>query len=225
METILQHLRESLEDEFFSKSERRTLKTLLGDKPLTAQQLSVLRSKMYELAHDRINEKNFKFVMDWVKNVNNTLINQPQESTSGAYFSPGEACRSIITSQINNAVQNLRICVFTISDDVLTNAIATAHKKGITVQIITDNDKLSDEGSDIQYLSDLGIPVKIDSTPNHMHHKFMVIDECALLTGSYNWTRSAALYNHENVLLTTEGGIIRSYLKEFGQLWKTMIEY
>jgi mitochondrial cardiolipin hydrolase len=225
MEHILHALRESLEDEFLSKAERRNLKTLIGDSPLTAQELSVLRSKMYELAQERINDKNYKFIMEWVKNVNNTLISQPDSSTADAYFSPGDACRSIITSQINTASQNLRICVFTISDDVITNSIATAHKKGVTVQIITDNDKLHDEGSDINYLSALGIPIKTDTTPNHMHHKFMVVDDRALLTGSYNWTRSAALYNHENVLFTTEGRVIRSYLKEFSQLWKVMVDF
>jgi mitochondrial cardiolipin hydrolase len=225
MEHILHALRESLEDEFLSKAERRNLKTLMGDSPLSAQELSVLRSKMYELAQECINDKNYKFIMEWVKNVNNTLISQPDSSTADAFFSPGDACRSIITSQINTASQNLRICVFTISDDVITHSIATAHKKGVTVQIITDNDKLHDGGSDINYLSDLGIPIKTDTTPNHMHHKFMVVDDRALLTGSYNWTRSAALYNHENVLFTTEGGVIRSYLKEFSQLWKVMVDF
>lgn len=225
MEHILHHLRESLEDEFLSKSERKSLKALLGDSSLTEHELSILRSKMYTLAEEHINDKNYRFIMEWIKNVNNTLIGKPQDSSADAYFSPGDACRNIINSQINAAIQNLRICVFTISDDVITHSIVTAHKRGVRVQIITDNDKLSDEGSDINYLRNMGVPIKTDATPNHMHHKFMVVDERALLTGSYNWTRSAALYNHENILLTTEGGVIRSYLKEFSTLWKAMIEY
>jgi phosphatidylserine/phosphatidylglycerophosphate/cardiolipin synthase-like enzyme len=119
-------------------------------------------------------------------------------------------------------VRDVKICVFTISDDRITDAIITTHKKGVQIQVITDNDKMEDEGSDIEQLADEGIPVKIDNTPNHMHHKFMVVDERALLTGSYNWTRSAARYNHENILLTRETPVIRSYLKEFSQLWKEM---
>jgi phosphatidylserine/phosphatidylglycerophosphate/cardiolipin synthase-like enzyme len=58
-----------------------------------------------------------------------------------------------------------------------------------------------------------------------MHHKFMVVDDSSLITGSYNWTLSAAKYNHENVLLTTEGGLVKSFLKEFGQLWHHMEPY
>jgi len=52
-----------------------------------------------------------------------------------------------------------------------------------------------------------------------------VIDGKALITGSYNWTRSAARFNHENILLTKEGSVVKSFLKEFDQLWKVMEEY
>jgi phosphatidylserine/phosphatidylglycerophosphate/cardiolipin synthase-like enzyme len=93
------------------------------------------------------------------------------------------------------------------------------------VRVITDNDKTLDHGSDIEQISDAGIHVKMDRTTDHMHHKFMVVDNQALITGSYNWTRSAARYNHENILLTREPGVIKSYLKEFDQLWKVMSDF
>jgi phosphatidylserine/phosphatidylglycerophosphate/cardiolipin synthase-like enzyme len=74
-------------------------------------------------------------------------------------------------------------------------------------------------------LAKAGIAVKMDSTPNHMHHKFMVVDDRSLLTGSYNWTRSAARYNHENIVLIHESCVVRSFLKEFERLWKEMSLY
>jgi len=52
----------------------------------------------------------------------------------------------------------------------------------------------------------------------HMHHKFAIMDE-TLLTGSYNWTRSAAQRNYENILVTEERGLLREFTKEFDQLW------
>ena len=42
-----------------------------------------------------------------------------------------------------------------------------------------------------------GIAVAFDSSPHHMHHKFAIFDLTRLLTGSYNWTRSAAESNEE----------------------------
>jgi len=224
MEEIITHLQASIEDEFFSKSERRTLKVILGDKPLDQHQLNFLRSKIYELANERVTPQNYQFIIEWIKSANSALVSSSAgvAETSDVYFSPGDACRTAIIQQINAAVRELKICVFTISDDLITNALITTHKKGVAVQVVTDNDKLHDEGSDIEHLAEEGIEVKIDDTPYHMHHKFMVADQRALLTGSYNWTRSAARYNHENILLTKESGVVKSYLKEFSQLWKVM---
>lgn len=143
-------------------------------------------------------------------------------STSDAYFSPGEACRVVIVNQIKTAVRQLQICVFTISDDHITDAIITAHKRGMDIRVITDNDKSRDQGSDIELLARQGVAVKMDRTSNHMHHKFMIMDGKAVITGSYNRTRSAALYNHENILLTRDAGVVKSFLKQFGQLWNEM---
>lgn len=222
MEEIITHLEESIQDEFFSKAERKSLRALIGEKPLDQHQLNFLRSRIYEMANERVTPENYRFIIEWIKAANSALITSDKQETADVYFSPGEACRSVIIAQLNQALRDVKICVFTISDDQITDAIITTHKKGVQIQVITDNDKMEDEGSDIEQLADEGIPVKIDNTPNHMHHKFMVVDERALLTGSYNWTRSAARYNHENILLTKETSVIRSYLKEFSQLWKEM---
>lgn len=224
MEEIIEHLKRSIEDDFLSKAERRSLKELVAEKPLNENQLNFVRSKIYELAHQKVSPANYKFMVDWIKDANSALIS-PAVSTSDAYFSPGEECRNVIISQIKSAVNQLQICVFTISDDVITDAILTSFKRGTEIKIITDNDKSLDEGSDIEQIAKQGIAVKIDRTANHMHHKFMVVDGKALITGSYNWTRSAARFNHENIILTKDGGVVKSFLKEFDQLWRVMEEY
>ena len=82
-----------------------------------------------------------------------------------------------------------------------------------------------DSGSDIKSLSNEGIPVKVDNTPNHMHHKFMVKDAETVLTGSYNWTRSAALYNHENIITIYDDSLADTYLDAFDALWDECIPF
>jgi len=62
-------------------------------------------------------------------------------------------------------------------------------------------------------------------THNHMHHKFAIFDEETLLTGSYNWTRSAANYNHENLLITDALPLVAAYLSTFRKLWNKMEVY
>jgi cardiolipin hydrolase len=140
-------------------------------------------------------------------------------------FSPGEACKRMIINHILNASESLDIAVFTISDNEITNEILRAWKRGVEVRIITDNDKSLDEGSDIYLLAKNDIPVKVDNSSNHMHHKFSICDEKHVLTGSYNWTLSAARYNQENLIELENQMIANSFQAEFNMLWEKLDDY
>lgn len=224
MDEVIAHLKASIADEIFSKQEKIKLKELVKEKALSAEQLVFLRGHIYELAIQHSNESNFKFILDWIKNANNALIGSPKD-LSEAYFSPGESCRQTIIDQIDHAKKRLKICVFTISDDRISEGIMRAFQNGIDVKIITDNDKSNDLGSDVVRLAQKGISIKMDNTSSHMHHKFMIVDELMLLTGSYNWTLSAARFNQENIVLSSEAGVVKSFLNEFDKLWATLDKY
>lgn len=134
-------------------------------------------------------------------------------------FSPNDFGYRHINQLIRNAEKSIAICVFTISDDRITDVIKDAYDRGVEVRIITDNEKLWDLGSDIKSLANHGIEIKVDETEFHMHHKFMVVDEQMLLTGSYNWTKTAAENNQENLLSLLHPEICQHYLDEFNRLW------
>src|SRR5690606_3949804 len=123
MEEIITHLEESIQDEFFSKAERKSLRALIGEKPLDQHQLNFLRSRIYEMANERVTPENYRFIIEWIKAANSALITTDKQENSDVYFSPGEACRSIIINQLNQAVRDVKICLFTISDDQITEAI------------------------------------------------------------------------------------------------------
>jgi phosphatidylserine/phosphatidylglycerophosphate/cardiolipin synthase-like enzyme len=188
---------------------------------LDANQLNFLRGKVFELANGKITPANYPFIMDWTKTATSALV-LPTTSTTDAFFSPGDACRNTIIQRIDGANKQLQICVFTISDDSITKSLLAAHRRKVQIKVITDNDKSLDQGSDIDQLARAGIAVKMDITSNHMHHKFMIADLHTLITGSYNWTLSAARYNHENILLTRESNVIKSFSSEFDKLWNEM---
>jgi phosphatidylserine/phosphatidylglycerophosphate/cardiolipin synthase-like enzyme len=221
MDELLAYLQRTITDEVFSKEEKRTFKAMVQEKRLAVSQLNFIRSKIFEIANEKINPANYTFIVEWIKTANEALISQAPETTD-ALFSPGDSCRQAIIQSIDSAINQLQICVFTISDDSITKSLLTAHKRRIQIKLITDNDKSLDRGSDIDQLARAGITVKMDITANHMHHKFMIADQNTLITGSYNWTLSAAGYNHENILVTREAGVIKSFANEFEQLWKVM---
>ena len=94
-----------------------------------------------------------------------------------------------------------------------------AHQRKVTMRVITDDDKSLDRGSDIDRLEDLGVPVRKDRSRHHMHHKYAVFDGCTTLTGSYNWTRSAAEYNEENIVVSEDARLSTIFTAHFEQLW------
>ncbi|MDQ3292076.1 MAG: phospholipase D-like domain-containing protein [Bacteroidota bacterium] len=152
-----------------------------------------------------------------------SLFRKPEKVIQQVFFSPGTDCLNAILEQIEMAQTSLKICVFTISDDRISRAILQAHRNRVAVKIITDNEKLFDIGSDIKQLAQAGIPIRVDNSPNHMHHKFAIVDDYLVLTGSYNWTRSAAKYNHENLVITSAKNIVTDFRYEFDRLWSAMV--
>ena len=136
-----------------------------------------------------------------------------------AYFSPGPDCRVAIEQAMETALDELLICVFTISDDRLSDAIQRAHRNSLTVRVLSDNDKMDDRGNDIERLAASGVNFRIDRSPVHMHHKFMVVDGHSVLTGSYNWTRSAETRNEENLVVLDDPVLAGRFAEEFERIW------
>ncbi len=208
----------------YTKQETQQIrKHLLQSKHLHRDQ-SVLRAYIFDLARTHMESDNNDRLMNWMETSIKIIMLKEKdfEELNEVYFSPGNTCRDAIIGQIENARHSIKVCVFTISDNNIAKALKSAHHRGISIKIISDNDKCNDRGSDVYELADNKIPVKIDHSHHHMHHKFAIFDDEALLTGSYNWTMSAAQYNQENILLTRNEHSIKAYRKEFDRLWEEM---
>lgn len=213
-------LRETLEDIKLSSSEKAELREIAIN--LGAEEVRFLRNRAFDLAREQINaqpDMSVEIVL-WLERVIKATDPNNRRSENSAYFSPGQECRRKIADLCHQANSNLDICVFTISDDRLTQSIVSAHKRGVNVRLITDNDKVNDLGSDVVYLSQQGIRIRTDNTAYHMHHKFMLVDQSVLVNGSFNWTRSASKNNQENILVTDDAKLVNLFLVKFDQLWQ-----
>jgi len=216
---------EILEDFIITRNERKDLSRLVASKDFKEHErilmLSKMRDKILENTESNQNEIHLFYELSKVllKTPNHESAKNTEEQV---VFSPGTACRSLIIKSIRSAAETIDICVFTISDNEITEAILAAHKKRKKIRIITDNDKTFDKGSDIDELAKASVPVVTDRTDAHMHHKFAIFDGKELLTGSYNWTRSAALYNYENILQTHSKLVVRNFKEEFERLWNRL---
>lgn len=221
-----QQLRESFADLSLDHSERDELREL--GEILDPERVRFLRNRAFDLVREIIRDEQahdkgvLLQAMKWLEQVNKTLnFNlEQQRITAHAYFTPGNACRNKIISLCHQAKHSIDVCVFTISDNQLSDALISSHKRGIKVRVVTDDDKQYDSGSDIDVLHSAGIPLRTDQTPAHMHHKFAIFDRHILLNGSFNWTSSATNSNQENILTTDNPTLVREYLAEFEKIWE-----
>ena len=67
----------------------------------------------------------------------------------------------------------------------------------------------------IDELKDGGILVYIDDCCAIAHNKVMIIDERIVLTGSYNFTKSAEIRNAENMLIIEDRALAARYLENW----------
>lgn len=219
-------LRRSLSDGQLDRTERDEFRAWLEQSEANEHRRAVCQSMAFELAREAIESQTVPLhsALIWLERIVKLLTplataDSPQ-TIAEACFSPQHRCAERIAQLFDSARRTVDACVFTLTDDRITEAIERAHRRGVKVRFITDNEKLHDPGSDVDRLARAGIPVRVDRTAFHMHHKFALFDGALLLTGSYNWTRSAALHNEENFILTSEPRLLRPFAQLFEELWQ-----
>lgn len=222
MDAIQKSLEASLEDYAISRSERKELKVLLGSLQGDKTGQAKVRQMAFRMAAGAIDEMGEVTALDWLEGVVKLLYANEMKIKASAYFSPGDDCLHRIRRLISEARKSLDICVFTITDNRIVRALEDASRKGIKIRVISDDMKSEDLGSDLEHLIKIGIDCVYDRTIAHMHHKFAIADGSLVLTGSYNWTRSASTANNENIVVSNNGRVVDSFQKEFDRLWKSL---
>jgi phosphatidylserine/phosphatidylglycerophosphate/cardiolipin synthase-like enzyme len=218
---------------------RRRLERSLAERPLSRAERQALagafaaldrdelrgeaRRQAFALARSHWEDIPRDELFDWLEEVIKALLRPAAPPAAAdvaeAWFSPVQNCAGRIVQLLNGASRTLDICVFTITDDRIADAILAAHRRRVAVRVITDDDKAGDLGSDIERLGSSGIPLRVDRTEFHMHHKFAIFDGARVLTGSYNWTRGAARDNEENFVVTSDPKLVVAFGKTFEALW------
>jgi len=212
---------QTLADSRLSRGERKALSQILAEDQPDANELAVFRHEAFAVAREHMHDPRDRQVAQWLEDVVKLLL-PPHDAlaVAEARFSPGQDCVHRVISLFDHARRSADVCVFTITDDRIADAVIEAHRRGLPVRVVTDTMKAMDRGSDIERLRRAGIEVREDRSEHHMHHKFAVFDQRLVLTGSFNWTRSATAFNQENVVVTSEPRLVRSFRDNFAELWE-----
>ncbi|HLO31649.1 MAG TPA: phospholipase D-like domain-containing protein [Anaerolineales bacterium] len=129
------------------------------------------------------------------------------------YFSPVDNVMDKLVGLVNGAQKSIRFIAFTYTDKDLAAAMIDRYKAGVDVAGVIENRGAS-QGALVP-LACAKVPVKVDGNKYTMHHKVIVIDDSIVITGSFNFTKSADTANDDNVLVIYDPAVAKQYLAEY----------
>jgi phosphatidylserine/phosphatidylglycerophosphate/cardiolipin synthase-like enzyme len=117
------------------------------------------------------------------------------------YFSPRGGAQAAIIREIDGAKEWIRLQAYSYTSAPISEAVVRAIKRGVKVKAILDKSNVTAQYSGATFLANAGATVKIDSKHAIAHSKIMIIDGKTVITGSFNFTKSAEENNAENLLV------------------------
>ncbi|MEI4269753.1 MAG: phospholipase D family protein [Candidatus Dasytiphilus stammeri] len=135
-------------------------------------------------------------------------------------FAPAISASKLILQSISQAHRKIDIAAYSFTSKPISLALLAVQKRGVIIRIIADH-KANNRYTALTFLANHGISIRLNHHYAIMHHKFMIIDNKIVQTGSYNYTRAAAKQNAENVIVLNNAPYIAlQYEKEFKRLWE-----
>ena len=147
-------------------------------------------------------------------------FNEPDAGADRSDYADG--IDTPLASAIDASQRTLDIAAFQLNSKPIYQAIFDAHQRGVAVRIVTDDEHgLEDKSnSELRDLETAGIPIVSDNRSGLMHNKFIIVDERAVWTGSWNYTLNGTYRNNNNVLVLESDAVAAAYKAEFEEMFE-----
>jgi len=147
----------------------------------------------------------------------------------------------LIAERMAKSKEDIDMALFVFSAQSLANELQELVKHGVKIRLIADPGFASRSYSEVLDLLAVSLPdrfCKIEAgnkpfdsplkgvgTPrlargDKLHHKFAVIDNKTVITGSFNWSPSAAHTNDETLLVIHSPQLAKHFTREMDRLWR-----
>jgi phosphatidylserine/phosphatidylglycerophosphate/cardiolipin synthase-like enzyme len=133
------------------------------------------------------------------------------------YFSPEDEVMAKLVALVGSAKKSVHYIIFTYTHLDLSNAMIARAKAGVQVSGVIE-DRGASQGALVPLFC-AKLPVKTDGNKYTMHHKVIIIDGETVITGSYNFTKSADDSNDDNVLVIHSPAVAALYEQEYQKLY------
>jgi phosphatidylserine/phosphatidylglycerophosphate/cardiolipin synthase-like enzyme len=164
------------------------------------------------------------------------VLQEPSVASEGlrptwpqALFAGQDNIEKRLIELIGKENKSIKGAIYAFNNETISQAILDQmNKKNIKVSILVDKNYFNskkEKKKNKSCLDRLGDSVHIvrgwHDADKTMHHKFLLFEdnsgESLLWNGSYNLT-GAAQWNNENVIITNDRGLIKSFSNEFDRL-------
>lgn len=154
-----------------------------------------------------------------------------------------QSTNGLIVDTLNQATESVDLALFVFSKQPISNALQRRYQQGVQIKALIDANfayQYYSEGLDLlgaelsrncQYAQNNNPwqpPIETVGIPNlpkgdKLHHKFAVIDQKTVITGSHNWSFSANYTNDETLLVINNPIIAEHFEREFERLYEDAI--
>ena len=148
---------------------------------------------------------------------------------------------ALINTLLAGAKRQVDLALFVLSDQSLANTLGQLQRRGVKIRLLADPGFANRSFSEVLDLLGTQLPdhhCKLEAgnkplqqpldgvgTPrlaggDKLHHKLAVIDGQRVITGSFNWSPSAAHQNDETLLVIDSPLLARHFTAEIDRLWR-----
>ena len=112
---------------------------------------------------------------------------------------------AMIIAAIDAARQQVLVQAYSFTHRRIADALVRAKNRGVEVVVLADREQSRANPAALRDVARAGVPVLVDAHHAAAHNKLIVIDtghaDCAVVTGSFNFTYAAQHRNAENALI------------------------
>lgn len=126
-----------------------------------------------------------------------------------------------IVSELQEAQQSIQIAVCWFTNKAIFDILAQKASQGVSLSLILLDDYANkrQEGLPLNDLIGWGAKLYFSDKTAPIHHKFCIIDNATLLTGSYDWSYFSESKALDNLMVIKENqAIIDAFVSEFAML-------
>ena len=171
---------------------------------------------------------------------------QVGNTTIDVQFSPtsptkhwSQSTNGLIAKTLSTSSQSVNLALFVFSDQNIANALEQQSRRNVQIRAVIDpnfiyrpysealdmmgvslSSKCKYEANNHPWLNPIttvGVPQLLKG--DLLHHKFAVIDNRTVITGSHNWSESANSSNDEALLVIHSPTVVAHYQQEFERLY------